>query len=58
MSIDPLVLVLLLLAAALHASWNALMKRSDDPLLALWFMTLIGGLVAGALTPLVSFPAP
>jgi drug/metabolite transporter (DMT)-like permease len=48
---------LLLLAAALHASWNALTKRSTEPLLAIWLVTLSGGLVAGASTPLVSFPA-
>ncbi len=56
MSTDPFAVALLLFAALLHASWNALMKRSSDPLLALWIMTVIGGLAAGAVTPLVSFP--
>jgi len=54
---DWSILPLLLLAALLHASWNALTKRSSDPLLAIWLVTLSGGLVAGAATLFVSFPA-
>jgi drug/metabolite transporter (DMT)-like permease len=47
---------LVLLAALLHAGWNALAKRSSDPLLALWLVTLSGGLCAALLTPAASFP--
>ena len=57
MTSDWSILPLLLLAALLHASWNALTKRSSDPLLAIWLVTLSGGLVAGAATLFVSFPA-
>jgi len=44
---DWSIFALLLFAAALHASWNALTKRSSDPLLAIWLVTLSSGLVAG-----------
>ena len=50
------VLPLLLLSAFLHASWNALTKRSTDPLLAIWLVTLSCGLVASVAIPFVSFP--
>ena len=57
MTLDWSILGLLLFAAALHASWNALTKRSSDPLLAIWLVTLSSGVVAGVGTLLVSFPA-
>jgi drug/metabolite transporter (DMT)-like permease len=50
------VLGLVLLSALLHASWNALTRRSVDPLLAIWLVTLVCGGVAALATPLVSFP--
>jgi drug/metabolite transporter (DMT)-like permease len=55
---NALTIGLVLLAALLHASWNAFAKRSSDPLLALWLITLSGGLLAGALTLAASFPRP
>ena len=58
MTIDPGagVTALVLLSALLHASWNALMKRSGDSLLSIWGMTLAGGLSSALVTPFVSFP--
>jgi drug/metabolite transporter (DMT)-like permease len=56
--VDSLVIVLVLLAAALHAAWNAVTKRSADPLLAIWLVTGTGGLFAATLTPFVGFPGP
>lgn len=53
-----LVVALVLLAALLHATWNALTKRSSDPLLAIWLVTQSAGLGALALAPLASFPRP
>jgi drug/metabolite transporter (DMT)-like permease len=53
-----LVVALVLLAALLHATWNALTKRSSDPLLAIWLMALSSGLGALVLAPLASFPRP
>ena len=53
-----LIIALVLLAALLHASWNAFAKRSSDPLLAIWLMTLSAGLGALALAPVASFPRP
>ena len=53
---DPLVTALVLLAAVLHASWNALVKRSGDSLLSIWCVTLAGGVFAGLFTPWVDFP--
>jgi drug/metabolite transporter (DMT)-like permease len=50
------VLGLVLLSALLHASWNALTRRSVDPLLAIWLVTLCCGAVAGLATPWVDFP--
>lgn len=42
------VVALILLAALLHAAWNALTKSSADPLLAIWLITTVAGLVGGA----------
>ena len=56
MTSDWSILVLLLLSAFLHATWNALTKRSSDPLLAIWLVTLGCGLCASVAIPFVSFP--
>ena len=37
-------LVLVLVAAASHAAWNALAKRAHDPLAFMWFGNLLGGI--------------
>ena len=42
---------LILIAALIHASWNAVNKASRDPLLSMTVLTVAGGLAAGALLP-------
>ncbi len=51
------VVLLVLLSAVLHASWNALMKSSGDPLLNLTVISAAGGLAAACALPLLPFPA-
>lgn len=53
MSLEPHWMGLLLLAALIHAGWNALNKASRDPLLSMVTLTTSGGLAAGLLIPLV-----
>jgi hypothetical protein len=43
---DALVLVLVLLAAALHASWNALVKTGGDPFVRLALLKVVSGVCA------------
>ena len=57
-SLDPALLALVLLAAGLHASWNASAKSSRDPLLAIAALTASGGLVIGPLIFFLPAPAP
>ncbi len=54
---DPLPATLVLLAALLHATWNLIVKRGDDRLLAITLMSLFSGLIALALLPSVAPPA-
>jgi len=54
---DYSILSLVLLSAILHASWNALAKRSVDPLLAIWLVVIGCALVASLALPFVSFPS-
>jgi drug/metabolite transporter (DMT)-like permease len=55
---DPLVLSLVLAAALLHASWNALVKAGGDPFVRLAVVNAVGGLCALPLLFLVPPPAP
>ena len=55
---DPLVLSLVLAAALLHASWNALVKAGGDPFVRLALVNAVGGLCALPLLFLVVPPAP
>ncbi len=58
MELSPAIIVLVLLAAALHAVWNALVKSGGDPLVVLASVNFTG-LLAGALLALVvAAPAP
>lgn len=41
----PLALGLVVLSALLHATWNLFTKQSEDKLLFLWWVLLIGGLL-------------
>lgn len=54
---DPLILALVLGAALLHASWNALVKTGGDPFVRLAVVNLVGGLCALPLLTIVAFPA-
>jgi drug/metabolite transporter (DMT)-like permease len=53
---DALVLGLVLAAAFLHASWNALVKVGGDPFIRLAIVNAVGGLCALPLLPLVAVP--
>lgn len=55
---DPVVLALVLLAAALHASWNALVKVGGDPFVRLAVVNVVGGLCALPLLLFAAVPAP
>jgi drug/metabolite transporter (DMT)-like permease len=56
--VDPLVLGLVLAAALLHASWNALVKAGGDPFVRLAVVNAVGGLCAVPLLFLAALPAP
>mgnify|MGYP002725579590 CR=1 FL=1 len=53
---DPFVFSLVLMAAVFHASWNALLKKGDDPWTRLAISNLIGMGIGIALIPFVEFP--
>jgi len=57
MEISPLVMLAVLGAAVLHATWNALLKASADKTLATIGQALARGLIALVLVPFVSAPA-
>ena len=48
---------LVLLAAVLHASWNAVVRISDDRLLAVLLINVFGGAAALLLLPFAALPA-
>ncbi|MBM3541942.1 MAG: EamA family transporter, partial [Alphaproteobacteria bacterium] len=52
------VFLLVLLAAAMHAAWNAVVKVAGDRLLTMGIVTGVGGLVGLALIPFAPLPAP
>lgn len=52
------VVALVLLAAAMHAAWNALVKMSGDRLVMMGILTGVGGVTGLALVPFVAPPAP
>jgi len=53
---DPVVLTLVLAAAVLHASWNALIKSGGDPWVQLAMINGMGMIIAIALLPFVEVP--
>ncbi|WP_417450694.1 EamA family transporter [Kordiimonas sp.] len=55
---DPntLATILILTSAALHASWNAAVKRSDNKLAIMVFISVFGGLLFIPFAPLVPLP--
>jgi drug/metabolite transporter (DMT)-like permease len=56
--LDPLVVALVLLAAVLHASWNAVLKVASDRVTTSAVMNLTGLAVGGLLAFFVAPPAP
>jgi drug/metabolite transporter (DMT)-like permease len=54
---DPGVFALVLGAALLHASWNALVKTGGDPFVRLAVVNLVSGLCVLPFVPVVAFPA-
>lgn len=57
-SSEALTIGLVLLAAILHATWNAMAKASGDPLVNIAIVTGTGGLIAMPALFLVPFPGP
>src|SRR6185436_17579413 len=54
---DPLVLGVVLVAAVMHASWNALVKQSRERLLSFAIVVAAGGLAYLPVCALVAAPA-
>jgi drug/metabolite transporter (DMT)-like permease len=48
--------LLILLAAVMHAAWNALVKSSRDPLVELATLNLAGGIVSFPFLPILGLP--
>ncbi|HXP73383.1 MAG TPA: DMT family transporter [Stellaceae bacterium] len=57
LGLDPLVIALVLLAAVLHASWNAVLKVAADRITTSAVMNLTGLAVGGLLALFVAAPA-
>jgi uncharacterized membrane protein len=55
-TLEPSVAALVLFSAILHASWNAIAKSSEDPLLTIWMVTLTGSAIGGLGTLFADFP--
>ena len=53
MKLDPLVVALVLLAALLHASWNAVVKADSDRLASFGLVMITGAIMALFALPLV-----
>jgi drug/metabolite transporter (DMT)-like permease len=56
--LDPGVAALVLLAAVMHASWNAIVKSDSDRLASFALVMLVGGFLGLALAPFVGTPDP
>jgi len=41
-----LAILLLIISAILHTSWNLLIKQSEDKYIVTWWMVTIGGVLA------------
>lgn len=54
----PLTVALLLFAALLHASWNAILRGGSDRLWSISVMAALGGAFAVALALILRWPAP
>ena len=56
MRLDPGVVALVLLAALLHASWNAVVKSDSDRLVSMGLVMLAGAVLGVAVVPFVPLP--
>jgi drug/metabolite transporter (DMT)-like permease len=56
LSLDPFVVAVVLLAALLHASWNALVKAVADPVATLAVLQLTGMVIGLVLIPFLPLP--
>lgn len=57
MKLDPLVIGLVLLAALMHASWNAVVKADSDRLASFGLVMITGSIMALPVLPFVAFPS-
>ena len=58
MTLEPLVFLLVLLAAVLHAGWNALLKAGGDKLVMQTLVICVGSVPALIAIPFLPLPAP
>ena len=58
MSIEPFIVALVLLAALMHAAWNALVKSAEDRVVTMTLVNLMCGACAGGVALFVDVPAP
>ncbi len=58
MWISSLVLLLVILSAGLHATWNLLVKRGEDTLIATWLTALVAPVVLWPMLFLTGLPPP
>jgi uncharacterized membrane protein len=58
MTLDPAVALLVLAAAVMHASWNALVKSAADKVVMQALVMLVSGVPALVLLPFLPLPAP
>jgi drug/metabolite transporter (DMT)-like permease len=58
MVLDPLVIVLVLCAALMHATWNAIVKSDRDRLVSMAMVMGAGTVLGIAAAPFVPLPAP
>jgi drug/metabolite transporter (DMT)-like permease len=56
--LDPGVVALVLLAALLHASWNAVVKADSDRLVSMGLVMISGSLLGLCAAPFVTMPGP
>jgi drug/metabolite transporter (DMT)-like permease len=56
--LDPLVFLAVLVAAACHAGWNALLKLNVEPIVATSLVALASGVLVLPLIPFVGLPVP
>ena len=58
MGLDAFAITIVLLAAVLHAGWNALVKSAGDKVMMFSTITLGGAIMSGLLVPFFPIPAP